>query len=194
GMIAGFLVFSASIGIIFVIPLMFFGLRGLGTREIGLLMFPGAISGVLFGRLGGVMADRRGNRLVVGLGIGLLAGSLLALSFLVSLSPWLISAGLLVTYIGFTLIQTGLINSVSQTLGAQETGTGMGLFNLVTFISAAVGTALVARALASGWFAHGVNPVVSESAAWPYSNLMLAFAVVIAAGGVLYLARFRRTT
>ena len=191
GMIVGFLVFSASIGIIFVIPLMLSGLRGLGTREIGLLMFPGAISGVVFGRLGGVLADRRGNRLVVGVGIALLVASLLALSFLVSLSPWLVSAGLLVTYIGFTLIQTGLINSVSQTLGMQQTGTGMGLFNLVTFISAAVGTALVARVLASGWFDVGLNPVVSQPA-WPYSNLMLAFAVVITGGGVLYLARFRR--
>ena len=193
GMIVGFLVFSASIGIIFVVPLMLSGLRGLGTREIGLLMFPGAISGVVFGRLGGTLADRRGNRLVVGLGIGLLVASLLALSFLVSLSPWLVSAGLLLTYIGFTLIQTGLINSVSQTLGMQQTGTGMGLFNLVTFISAAVGTALVARVLGSGWFDFGVNPVVSQAAAWPYSNLMLAFAVVIAAGGVLYLSRYRRT-
>jgi MFS transporter, DHA2 family, metal-tetracycline-proton antiporter len=192
GMIVGFLVFSASIGIIFVIPLMLSGLRGLSTREIGLLMFPGAISGVVFGRLGGTLADRRGNRMVVGLGIALLVGSLLALSFLVSLDPWLIAAGLLLTYIGFTLIQTGLINGVSQTLGMQETGTGMGLFNLVTFISAAVGTALVARVLASGWFDHPVNPAVSDAGAWPYSNLMLAFAVVIAAGGVLYLARFRK--
>jgi DHA2 family metal-tetracycline-proton antiporter-like MFS transporter len=192
GMIVGFLVFSASIGIIFVIPLLFSGLRGISTREIGLLMFPGAISGVVFGRLGGTIADRRGNRLVMGIGLVLLVASLLAISFLVSLSPWLISAGLLLTYIGFTLIQTGLINSVSQTLGMQETGTGMGLFNLVTFISAAVGTALVARVLASGWFAFGLNPVVTEAKAWPYGNLMVAFALIIAVGGVVYFARFRR--
>ncbi len=193
GMIVGFLVFSASIGIIFVIPLMFSNLRGISTREIGLLMFPGAISGVVFGRLGGTLADRKGNRLVIGIGIALLVGSLLAISFLVSLSPWLISAGLLLTYIGFTLIQTGLINSVSQTLGMQETGTGMGLFNLVTFISAAVGTALVARVLASGWFTFGLNPVITEAAAWPYGNLMVAFALVIAAGGAVYFTRFRKS-
>ena len=155
--------------------------HGPGTREIGLLMFPGAISGVVFGRLGGTMADRRGNGLVMGIGLTLLVGSLLAISFLVGLSPWLVSAGLLLTYIGFTLIQTGLINSVSQTLAMQQTGVGMGLFNLVTFISAAIGTALVARVLASGWFDHAVNPVITEAGAWPYSNLMLAFAVIIAA-------------
>ncbi|HET6452283.1 MAG TPA: MFS transporter [Spirochaetia bacterium] len=191
GMLAGFLVFSASIGIIFVIPLMFSGLRALSTRQIGLLMFPGAISGVVFGRLGGVMADRWGTRVVMALGLGLLVGSLLLLSCVVGLSPWFVSAALLLTYIGFTLIQTGLITSVSQTLPVQETGTGMGLFNLVTFISAAVGTALVARVLASGWFDFPANPVITEPAAWPYANLMVAFALLIAAGGAVYFARYR---
>ena len=192
GMIVGFLVFSASIGIIFLIPLMFTSLRGLSTKEIGLLMFPGAISGVVFGRLGGTLADRRGNRLVMGIGILLLIASLLAISLLLGLSPWFVSGGLLLTYIGFTLIQTALINSVSQTLETRETGAGMGLFNLVTFISAAVGTALVARVLASGWLDVQPDPLVTEAKALGYSNLMVAFAVVIAAGGVIYFSRFRK--
>jgi DHA2 family metal-tetracycline-proton antiporter-like MFS transporter len=192
GMVVGFLVFSASIGIIFLIPLMFTSLRGLTTKEIGLLMFPGAISGVVFGRLGGTLADKRGNRLVMGLGIFLLIVSLLAISVLLGLSPWFVSGGLLLTYIGFTLIQTALINSVSQTLEMRQTGTGMGLFNLVTFISAAVGTALVARVLGSGWFDVRLNPLISEAKAFGYSNLMVAFAVVIAAGGLIYFARFRK--
>ncbi|MGA2478830.1 MAG: hypothetical protein ABSG63_08795, partial [Spirochaetia bacterium] len=118
--------------------------------------------------------------------------SLLSISSVLGFSPWFVSGGLLLTYIGFTLIQTALINSVSQTLGMQETGTGMGLFNLVTFISAAVGTALVARVLASGWLSARLNPLVTEPAAAGYSNLMVAFAVLIAAGGILYFARFRK--
>jgi len=190
GMIAGFLVFSASIGIIFIIPLMFAAVHGLGTRQIGLLMFPGAISGVLFGRLGGNLADKRGNGLVVGIGLLLLVASLLLLSFLLGFSPWLISGGLLLTYIGFTLVQTGLINSVSQTLPTQQTGVGMGLFNLVTFVSTAIGTALVGRVLASGWLERKLNPLIRESRAFAYSNLMLIFAVLIALGGAVYFYRY----
>ena len=192
GMIVGFLVFSSSIGIIFIIPLMFTALRGLSTREIGLLMFPGAISGVVFGRLGGNLADRKGNRLVIGVGLLLLIASLFLISFLLDLSPWFVSVGLLLTYVGFTLIQTALINSVSQTLDVRETGTGMGLFNLVTFISAAVGTALVARVLAGGWLDVRLNPLITESKAFAYSNLMVAFAVLIAVGGIVYFARYRK--
>jgi DHA2 family metal-tetracycline-proton antiporter-like MFS transporter len=192
GMIVGFLIFSSSIGIIFIIPLMFTALRGLSTREIGLLMFPGAISGVVFGRLGGNLADKKGNRVVMGIGLVVLIASLVLMSFLLGLSPWLVSGGLLLTFIGFTLIQTALINSVSQTLDVRETGVGMGLFNLVTFISAAVGTALVARVLASGWLDVRLNPLITENRAFAYSNLMLAFAALIAVGGAIYFAGNRK--
>ncbi|MGA2642216.1 MAG: MFS transporter, partial [Spirochaetia bacterium] len=161
--------------------------------EIGLLMFPGAISGVVFGRLGGNLADRKGNRLVMGVGLLLLTASLLLISSLLGLSPWFVSGGLLLTYIGFTLLQTALINSVSQTLDVRQTGTGMGLFNLITFISAAVGTALVARVLASGWLDVRLNPLITESKAFGYSNLMLAFAVLIVVGGIVYFARYKIT-
>jgi DHA2 family metal-tetracycline-proton antiporter-like MFS transporter len=192
GLIAGFIIFSSSIGIIFLIPLMFAAVHGLGTREIGLLMFPGAISGVLFGRLGGNLADKRGNGPVVGVGLILLVLGLLLMSFLLGLSPWFVSGTLLLTYIGFTLIQTGLINSVSQTLAMQQTGVGMGLFNLVTFISAAIGTALVARALASGWLDLKLNPLILGSKAFAYRNLMVVFAVLIALGGAVYFVRYGR--
>jgi DHA2 family metal-tetracycline-proton antiporter-like MFS transporter len=130
--------------------------------------------------------------MVVGIGIVLLVGSLLLMSFLVGFSPWLVSGGLLLTYIGFTLIQTGLINSVSQTLDLKQTGVGMGLFNLITFISAAIGTALVARVLASGWLDRKFNPLILESKAFAYSNLMVVFAVLIALGGAIYFLRYGR--
>jgi DHA2 family metal-tetracycline-proton antiporter-like MFS transporter len=71
-------------------------------------------------------------------------------------------------------------------------GVGMGLFNLVTFISAAVGTALVARALASGWLDLKLNPFIADSKAFAYSNLMVVFAVLIAIGGAIYFASFRK--
>jgi DHA2 family metal-tetracycline-proton antiporter-like MFS transporter len=190
GMIAGFLVFASSIGIIFIIPLMFAAVHGLTTRQIGLLMFPGAISGVFFGRLGGVLADRKGNGLVVGFGLLLLVVSLLGLSFLMGASPWLISGALLFTYIGFTLIQTGLINSVSQTLPMEQTGVGMGLFNLITFVSAAIGTALVGKILASGWLDRKISPLVLGTRALAYSNLVVLFALLIALGGAVYFFRF----
>ncbi len=191
GLIMGFVIFCMGIGVVFVVPLMLSGLRGLSTREIGLVMFPGAISGVVFGTLGGAMADRRGNGLVIGLGLASLVASLLAIALLLGVSPWFTAAALLATYVGFTLIQTGLINSVSLTLRPEETGAGMGLFNLVTFMSGAVGTALVGRYLESHWLSVRINPLAPDGDAAMYSNLLMLFAVLAAVGGVLYLRKGR---
>jgi len=154
-------------------------------------MFPGAISGVVFGTLGGNLADKRGNGIVISIGIVSLVASLLLISFLLGFTPWLISTALLLTFVGFTLIQTALVNSVSQTLEVHQTGVGMGLFNLITFISGAVGTALVARVLESHWLDFRLLPLVSEDKAVGYSNLLVVFAVLIALGGFIYFRGFR---
>jgi len=191
GLFVGFIIFSTAIGIIFLIPLMLNGLRSLSTREIGLIMFPGAISGVVFGTVGGNLADRKGNGFVIAIGIASLVVSLLLMSFLLGFAPWLIAAALLLTFVGFTLIQTALVNSVSQTLEVQQTGVGMGVFNLVTFISGAVGTALVARVLESHWLYFRLLPLVSEDKAVAYSNLLVVFAVLVGLGGLIYYKGFK---
>ncbi len=194
GLFVGFIVFSTAIGIIFLIPLMLNGLRGLSTRAIGLIMFPGAISGVVFGTVGGNLADKKGNGFVIAIGIASLVVSLLLISFLLGFVPWLIAAALFLTFVGFTLVQTALVNSVSQTLEVHQTGVGMGVFNLVTFVSGAVGTALVARALESHWLDFRLLPLVSEDKAVAYSNLLVVFAVLIGLGGLVYYRGFRSRT
>src|SRR5262249_62245208 len=87
--------------------------------------------------------------------------------------------------------QTAMINSVSQTLPEHETGVGMGLFNLVSIISGALGTALVGKILSGKWLEISLVPALSMSHGFGYSNIMIAFSVVIALGGTLYLRAFR---
>jgi MFS transporter, DHA2 family, metal-tetracycline-proton antiporter len=105
-------------------------------------------------------------------------------------SALIVAAALLLTYVGFSLAQTAMINSVSQTLPEQETGVGMGLFNLVSIISGALGTALVGKILSSKWLEISLVPAPSMARGFAYSNLMIAFSVVIAFGGILYLRNF----
>ncbi len=135
------------IGFFFVTPLMFKNLKALDSQAISLILFPGAISGVFFGPISGRVADKRGNRFALVLGVSLTVAGLLASAFLLNLNEWFVSAALLFVYVGFSFLQTGLINAVSQTLPEHETGVGMGVFNLVGILAGAVGTALVARAI-----------------------------------------------
>ncbi len=191
GVIVGFCLFSIVIGTLFLVPLMLNDVHGLTTSQIGLVLFPGAISSVVFGPIAGRLSDRRGNSFVVAIGLVLLVASILIMSVLLGVSALVIAAALLLTYVGFSLFQTAMINAVSQTLTEQETGIGMGLFNLVGIVSGAVGTALVGKILTGGWLDLPILPVISNPKGYGYSNVMLVFAVVVILGGVLYLRSFR---
>lgn len=191
GLIVGFCLFSIVIGVLFLIPLMLNDIDGLTTSQIGLILFPGAMSSVVFGPIAGNLADRQGNPFVVTIGLLLLILSMILMSFFMGVSALIVAAALLLTYVGFALSQTAMINSVSQTLPEQETGVGMGLFNLVSIISGALGTALVGKILSGKWLEISLVPALSLSHGFAYSNLMIVFSIVIAIGGILYLRSFR---
>jgi MFS transporter, DHA2 family, metal-tetracycline-proton antiporter len=192
GVIVGFCLFSIVIGILFLVPLMLHEVFGMNTSQIGLVLFPGAMSSVIFGPIGGNMADKRGNNLVVAIGLVLLIVSMIAISLLLSISPWIIAAALLLTYVGFSFFQTALINSVSQTLPDDEAGGGMGLFNLVCAISGAVGTAIVGKLLDTKWLDFSFISIVESSNGYAYSNLLLFFSPIVILSGVLYLYSYRK--
>jgi DHA2 family metal-tetracycline-proton antiporter-like MFS transporter len=191
GVVVGFCLFSIVIGFLFLIPLMLNDIYALNASQIGLILFPGAISSVVFGPIGGNLADRKGNNFVVSIGLLLLIASMILISFLMGVSPLVVAAALLLTYVGFSLSQTAMINSVSQTLPEHETGVGMGLFNLVSIISGALGTALVGKILSGKWLEISLVPTFSMLHGFAYSNLMIVFSIVIALGGLLYLRSFR---
>lgn len=172
GVFTTFFAFGTFIAVFFVLPIILNKVQHLEMETIGLALFPGAISGVIFGPIGGRLADARGNRFVLLLGIGLLALSVVGLALVLHQPIWVLSAVLVLTYIGFSFIQTGLINSVSQTLPAEETGVGMGLFNLVGILAGAVGTAVVAKVL--------------EVDLLGYEGILLAFGGAATVAGGLY--------
>jgi MFS transporter, DHA2 family, metal-tetracycline-proton antiporter len=190
GMIVGFSLFSVVIGNFFLMPLMLHQVHHLDTRQIGMILFPGAISAVFVGPLAGSLADRKGNSFVVSIGLGLLVASMILMAVLMGISPLFIAAALFLTNAGFTLFQTAMINSVSQTLQPNEAGTGMGLFNLVSIISGAVGTALVGKLLDGGWLEVAIFPKTLLSTGFAFSNILLAFALIVVMGGIVYLRSY----
>lgn len=186
GTILGFVVFSMVLGVIFIIPLMLHAVYGLDTKQIGFVLFPGAISSVIFGPIGGTLADRKGNKLVIIIGLGLLVISMIVMAVLMNLSVILIAGAMLLTYIGFALFQTAIFNTVSQSLNNEETGAGMGLFNLILVISGAVGIALLGKFLSSKISTYPLLPTVTADS-YAYSNILLLLAVIVLLAGSFYI-------
>jgi MFS transporter, DHA2 family, metal-tetracycline-proton antiporter len=91
--------------------------------------------------------------------------------------------------VGFSFLQTAMINGVSQSLAPREAGIGMGVFNLVGVISGAVGAAVAGRLLGAPWMHFSLfhAPITGSSGA----NLLAVFAIVAAAGGLRYLRALR---
>jgi MFS transporter, DHA2 family, metal-tetracycline-proton antiporter len=191
GLLAAFSLFSIVIGVIFVVPLMLSRVHGLETARIGLVLFPGAISSVLFGPLAGTLADRRGSGTVIAIGLALLVSGMLAMAFFLGASPIVVAAAMLLIYVGFALFQTAMVNAISQTLPPDEMGVGMGLFNLVGILSGAIGTAIVGSLLDSGRLSFALLPTSSSAKSLPFENLMLLFALVAVLGGGAYLRALR---
>jgi DHA2 family metal-tetracycline-proton antiporter-like MFS transporter len=191
GLIVSFILNCTVMSIMFVMPLLLSDLKGLNTSAIGWILFPGAISAVVFGPIGGGLADKRGNNFVIAIGVTLLACSLIMLSSLLGLNVWFISGAMVLTYIGFSFIQTALANSVSLTLDMEQTGVGMGLFNLVGFISGAVGAAAVARVLDKKLMNFPLNPLMHEVGGYLYSNLLLVCAVAVVVGATVFFRSYR---
>lgn len=190
GLVIGFLIFGTVMSVMFVIPLMLSKMYGLTTDKIGIIMFPGAFSAVIFGRVAGNMTVKQGSRFVVYLGLALVAVSLFVQSSSIGFWVWYIGAALILMYIGFSFVQTGLTESVTQILPVHQIGVGMGLFNMTSTISGAVVTALVAKAIEQELFAFPLHPFLSDSHAYLYGNLILILGFVVIASALLYLLSF----
>ncbi|MDX1764625.1 MAG: MFS transporter [bacterium] len=177
-----FLAMGTVFGMLFMVPLMLQDLNGADASQIGLVLFPGALTATLLGTAGGKLADRKGTIPVVYLGAGLLIAGLSALFFLAGATKGVIALVLVVAYTGFTFLQSSLSNTVSATLPREEVGIGMGIYNLHIFLSGAFSTALVGKLLDFQDKAPRLNPLPRHSDAFIYSDIyLLLMAVVLSA-------------
>jgi DHA2 family metal-tetracycline-proton antiporter-like MFS transporter len=190
GVFVGMTLFSVAFGVFFLVPLMLTQVHGLDTDQIGMLLFPGAISAVWFGPFAGGLADKRGNAYVVGIGVLLLAGSTAGMALLLGFTFWVVLFAMLANYIGFTMFQTAMVNSVSQTLAPEQSGIGMGIFNLISIVAGALGTTLVGRILDSHSFDRGLIALSNNAAGFVYSDILLLLTFVVLAGGWVFRMTF----
>ncbi len=179
GVLAALVLFACLMSMFFALPLMLSREVGLGPASIGLILFPGAISGVFFGPLAGRLADGCGNRFVLRIGLGLFVSGLAALPFVTGFAPYGPAILLVAVNIGVTFFQTGLINGVSQTLSPEKTGVGMGLFNLAGFVAGALGTAMVGKIL--------------DARLLDFGGVLVAIALVFALAGGAYVLSLPKT-
>ena len=173
-----------SMGSMFVVffgtPLMLRMVSGMDAHAIGMTLFPGALCAAVMGTLGGRLVDRYGGwRMVVAGNTVMLIGHM-ALSTIAGGSALAVGAALVVSYTGFSFLQSSLPHTVSTHLPPEHTGVGMGMYNLFFFIAGGFTTALAGRALDAGTAAQAWNPLSTVPEAGAFSNVFLALALTVA--------------
>ncbi len=190
--ITTFLSVGSVFGMLFMVPIMLRDLLDLSSNSIGLTLFPGAMSAVVVGVIGGRLSDRKGSRFVVYLGSAFLATGFLALSTVAGQKAWIVASTLIIGYAGFALLQSSLPHTISISLSKDQTGIGMGIYNLLFFMSGAFSTAGIGRLLDFGSTGFCLNPVNACVEGWIYSNIFIMLAAVVAASALLFYITFKK--
>ena len=127
---------------------------------------------------------------MVGTGVALLSSSMAAMALLLGISYWVMLFTMMGIYIGFTMFQTAMVNSISQTLKPEQSGVGMGIFNLISIVAGALGSTLVGRILDGQWLDYGLVSLSPAPQSFVYSDILLIFAVVVLLGGWIFRRSF----
>ena len=141
--IATFFTVGTVFGMMFLAPLMLRALNNAGAREIGLVMFPGALTAAILGVAAGKLSDKRGSVPIVRTGQALLITGFFLLSMLAGKASWIVALNLIICYAGFSFLQSSLAHTVATTLPRELMGIGMGIYNLVLFMSGGFSAALI---------------------------------------------------
>lgn len=191
GLLTAFLSSAAVFGVTFTTPLMLEGANHLATSLVGLVMFPGAMSAAIMGRIGGRLSDQKGAVPVILLALTLIVGGYFLLSTFSGSAPWMIALCLVIGNIGYSFIQASLAKVVSGTLPREHTGIGMGMYNLTNFMAGAVSGSVVSRVLDAGASGLSLNPLAFFGTGSLYSNVYFGLCAVTALNLALFYRHFR---
>ena len=184
--IMAFFTIGTVFGMIFMTPIMLREVNGASSDWIGLTIFPGAMCAALMGRYGGKLSDRKGSRFVIYIGMSILFSGYLLLSTFAGGPTWIISLCLVVSYTGFAFLQSSLPYSVSLSLPRDQTGIGMGIYNLFFFISGAFSASTLGRLLDLETSGFSANPFNAVQKGWLYGNLFLLLAAIVFLSAVFF--------
>lgn len=192
GLGIAFVLTGLNFGIPFMAPQFLAQLNHLTPLAVGFVLFPSAICAALLGRLGGKLADEKGNPRLFAIAAAMILLCFIVLSSVVGMSPLWIAGFMIFGTVGQSFIQIAMSNTISRTLSKEQTGVGMGLYAMLNFIAGATATSLIGKSLDAGTASFRINPFAPGEALL-YSNILVFLAVLIVAVAIVYFAQFRST-
>lgn len=179
----GFITFITNFATLFLMPIILTVIFNKNPAEVGMIIFPGAISGALAAQFIGRLIDRYGNAPIILLGQLLLTVGTIMFAFCSTLSPLFILTTYIFIAIGFSTLNSSISNEVTRILPIVEMGTGLGMTQLVQFIGAAFGVTLSGLLLT---IQKGILPEIM------YRNIFIGLTCLIVSTILIYYLYYRR--
>ncbi len=180
----GFFMMFANVGSLILSPLLLSEENGLSAAGIGLVLAPGALTVAVLSPLTGKLSDRIGPRALVRIGLVIMLVSTVAVSAFAAGAPALwVSAGLWGLGLGFAAVNSPNANAATATLSPEESGVGLGIYQMIFFLGGGFGPAVAATFLSfrSAPGTDALNPLYAlDAAAYSDSFLLVSAATIMA--------------
>jgi DHA2 family metal-tetracycline-proton antiporter-like MFS transporter/DHA2 family florfenicol/chloramphenicol resistance protein-like MFS transporter len=181
GAAVGFFAMFANLSGLVLLPFLLSSVNGLPSIQIGLALVPGAVALAVLSPLAGRLSDRLGPRAPIYAGLSVMLLSVLFLSsYAAGASATLVALGMLGIGTGFAGVNSPTANATAAALRIGETGTGLGIYQMLFFLGGGFGPAITGAFLAARREARAgaLNPLYSLDAP-PFSDTFLLIAVAL---------------
>ena len=180
----GFFMMFANLGSLILSPLLLSEENGLPAAGIGLALAPGALTVAVLSPLTGRLSDRFGPRALVRIGLVVMLVSTFAISAFAAGAPALwVSAGLWGLGLGFAAVNSPNANAATASLSPEESGVGLGIYQMIFFLGGGFGPAVAATFLAFRNVpeTEALNPLYAfDAAAFSDAFLLVSAATIVA--------------
>jgi DHA2 family metal-tetracycline-proton antiporter-like MFS transporter len=133
----GVLVYINHFAQLFLLPYVFANFYGWNAAQTGFILLPGAVLSMLVTRVIGELINRHGNSRVMILAARGLLVSFIGYTLFIEQSAVLVAILYIVASVSNSMYLTAINHAISIHLAPRETAAGMGLFQLLQFISGA---------------------------------------------------------
>nr|WP_276588620.1 Tet(L)/Tet(K)/Tet(45) family tetracycline efflux MFS transporter [Bacillus velezensis] len=194
GVLSGGLIFGTAAGFVSMVPYMMKDVHHLSTAAIGSgIMFPGTMSVIIFGYIGGLLVDRKGSLYVLTIGIVLMSSSFLIAAFFIDAAPWLMTVIIVFVFGGLSFTKTVISTIVSGSLKQKEAGAGMSLLNFTSFLSEGTGISIAGGLLSISLLNQRLLPVNDDHSAYLYSNMLILFTGIVVMSWLVTMNVYKRS-
>lgn len=194
GVLCGGIIFGAVAGFVSMVPYMMKDVHQLNTAAIGSgIIFPGTMSVIIFGYIGGLLVDRKGSLYVLNIGMAILSISFIIAAFFIEATPWLMTIILVFVFGGLSFTKTVISTIVSSSLKQKEVGAGMSLLNFSSFLLEGTGIAIVGGLLSVRLLDRRLLPIDVDQSTYLYSNILLLIVGIIVISWLVILNVYRHS-